>query len=305
MGNTGSALCERVKGLSESDLSKTSREDDEVALIIDELYQPNYLSSLKDLSNYEIPVLKPRQASSADTKIEEVKFAFVHNQENRVFDKHEDLRSALQSEIFSLLNKEDDPDFKDICSRLQALCRVQEGLIRQEERERRRLMKSSQSSEEKQKKKKKELPVPAQIGLQFGVETLINLVRVVGINNHEIFGLVMNSITGILIQLTPLSLNVDDTGILKGLDTVKSFLESVLKGTATGCTETDSVFALAPLFGMALAKGDLSSALAVAQKFLELDFSPAFSQACSMMMPLIKGLSDLEGSGIGRKTTMN
>ena len=114
MGSTGSALCERVKGLSEAELAKTSKEDDELALITDELYSPGFIKNLKDISGYEIPILKLRLPTAEDSKIEEVKFAFVHQQESRLFDKHEDLRNSLQAELFSMLSKEEDPDFKEL-----------------------------------------------------------------------------------------------------------------------------------------------------------------------------------------------
>ena len=51
--------------------SKTSKEDDELALITDELFTPN----LKDISRYEIPILIP---SPSPTEV--VEFVFIHHQ---------------------------------------------------------------------------------------------------------------------------------------------------------------------------------------------------------------------------------
>lgn len=305
MGSTGSALCDRVKGLSEAELSKTSKDDDELALITDELYLPNFIKGLKDISNYEIPILKPRQASTEDSKTEEVKFAFVHQQESRVFDKHEDLRNSLQTELFLMLSKEEDPDFKELCSILQAICRVQEALTRQEEREKRRVQKSSQSHDEKKKKKPKELPAIARAGMNFCISTMLDLIEIVGSGNRLIYGKVMKSATRVLSELPPLSLNVEDPTVLENLDYVKLFLENVLKGECPGTTTEDSLIALAPLFGLALAKGNLSSALSVAEKLLMIQDSTVFKNACSLILPLVNNLAELEGSSFGRRILMN
>lgn len=305
MGSTGSALCERVKSLNEAELSKTSKEDDELALITDELYLPNFIQSLKDISSYEIPILKPRPATLEDSKTEEVKFAFVHQQESRMFDKHEDLRNSLQTELFLMLSKEEDPDFKELCLMLQAICRVQEALIRQKEREQRRVQKSSQSHDEKKKKKPKELPAIARAGMNFCISTMLDLIEIVGSGNRLIYGKVMKSATRVLSDLAPLSLNIEDPTVLENLDYLKEFLENVLKGNCLGTNTEDSLIALAPLFGLALAKGNLSSALSVAEKLLMIQPSPMFDNACSLIIPLFKNLSEIEGSSFGRRTLMN
>ena len=303
MGNTGSTQLERIQGLSASRLSKTSREDDEIALKTEELFQPEYLKNLKDLSTYEIPFIPERKAPSEDQGLEEVKFGLTHNSDNKLQERHKQLRKTLQCQIFDLLFSEEDPDLQDLQVKLQTLSRIQDALIRQEERERRRLQKSSQSSQEKSKKKKKELPLPAQIGLQFGLETLLLLVREVGSDRPRIFSSVINLATSVLTQLPPLSLNLEEPTILKGLDSIKNFLESLLNGETYGCSEADSVTALVPLFGLALAKGDLSSALAVAKKFLDLKDTEALPGI--MILPLLKNLAELEGSGVGRKVSLN
>jgi hypothetical protein len=305
MGSTGSALCDRVKSLSEAELSKTSKEDDELALITDELYKPNFVKSLKDLSGYEIPIIKPRAGSGEDGKTEEVKFAFVHHQESRKFDKHEDLRNALQSELYQTLSKEEDPDFKDLCLTLQGICRVQEALIRQEERERRRVQKSSQSQDEKKKKKPKELPPIAKAGMNFCISTMLDLIEIVGLGNRLIYEKVLKSATRVLSDLPPLSLNVEDPSVLENLEYVKEFLERILKGECLGSTSDETLISLAPLFGLALAKGNLSSALSVALKLLFIENSEVFSRACCMILPLVKNLSELEGSTFGRRIQMN
>ena len=305
MGSTGSTLYERVKGLSEAELSKTSKEDDELALISDEIYSTNFIKNLKDISGYEISILKPRLAAAEDSKTEEVKFAFVHQQESRLFDKHEDLRNSLQTELFSMLSKEEDPDFKELCSMLQAICRVQEALIRQEERERRRVQKSSQSHDEKKKKKPKELPAIAKAGMNFCISTMLDLIEIVGSGNRLIYGKVMKSATRVLSGLPPLSLNVEDPTVLENLDCLRDFLENVLKGNCPGSTTEDSLIALAPLLGLALAKGNLSSALSVAEKLLTIQECPVFTDACSLILPLLKNLSEFEGSSFGRRTLMN
>ena len=305
MGSTGSALSERVKSLSEADLGKTSKEDDELALIADELYMPNFIQNLKDISGYEIPILKPRQPTVEDSKTEEVKFAFVHQHETRVFDKHEDLRNSLQAELFLMLSKEEDPDFKELCSILQAICRVQEALIRQKEREKRRVQKSSQIHDDKKKKKPKELPAIARAGLNFCISTMLDLIEIVGSGNRLIYAKVMKSATRVLSELPPLSLNIEDNSVLENLDYVKEFLENVLKGNCAGTNTEDSLIALAPLFGLALAKGNLSSALSVASKLLFIQESDGFKNACSLILPLVKNLAELEGSSFGRRIIMN
>ena len=305
MGNQGSSLCDRVKGLSEAELSKTSKEDDELALITDDLFKPNFVKSLKDLSGYEIPIIKPRAGSSEDGKTEEVKFAFVHHQDSRKFDKHEDLRNALQSELYQTLSKEEDPDFKDLCLTLQSMCRVQEALIRQEERERRRVQKSSQSQDEKKKKKPKELPPIAKAGMNFCISTMLDLIEIVGLGNRLIYEKVLKSATRVLSDLPPLSLNVEDPSVLENLEYFKEFLERILKGECLGSTSDETLISLAPLFGLALAKGNLSSALSVTSKLLFIDNSEVFTRACSMILPLVKNLSELEGSTFGRRIQMN
>jgi hypothetical protein len=62
-----------------------------------------------------------------------------------------------------------------------------------------------------------------------------------------------------------------------------------------GVNESDQISALTPLLGLALAKGNLTSALSIAQRFLTLPNTTEFQRAMGQLKPMLKQLSQIKG----------
>lgn len=288
MGSSGSALREQVTGLIESELRKFSKEDDEIALLNEQLFDPNFLSSLKNLEQYDVPTSACQESPGTNNE-EEIKFAFTQQNQARLQEKYQDLKSALSGQIRQYLNKIQDPQSRDHILKLQTICRVHHALLRQEERERRRVESHSQPHEEKQKKKK-ELPIAARMGLRFGIETLLNLVKVVGGTQPLIYKLVVSTASNLLSELPPLSLVNEEPTIEKGLESVSKFFQEVLNLEVPGVSDSDQLSTLSPLLGLALVRGDLSAALAVVSKIQDIEPSHEFTDTFRMMKSIIESL---------------
>lgn len=110
----------------------------------------------------------------------------------------------------------------------------------------------------------------------------------------------MDLATNILGQLDPLSLVVDDETVSRSIEDVGAFFGQILAGQIKGVTEKDQIAALSPILGLALAKGNLTSALSISQRFLTLKNSNDFQTAVAKLKPMLKQLSQILGPGASR-----
>ena len=110
----------------------------------------------------------------------------------------------------------------------------------------------------------------------------------------------MDLATNILSQLEPFSLLVEDETISRGIEDVGAFFGQILAGQIKGVTEKDQIAALSPILGLALAKGNMTSALSISQRFLTLKNSNDFQTAVNKLKPLLKQLSKIQGPGASR-----
>lgn len=215
------------------------------------------------------------------------------------------LKSEIQKEIRYVLGQEEDSLNKGMEQRMQAVCVIHESLVRQDERERRRIEKGSGEEAKKKKSKKgKELPLTAKVTIKFGVKTILSLVKMVGIQQPEIFQEVISIASEILGELPPMCLDVEDPDIMAGIEMIAALFEQILSGDIK-VPEAQQLATLSPLLGLALAKGNLTSALSVASKFFTMSNSESFQQMSAQLTPMLKNLSQIVGVRGASRIWMN
>ena len=143
----------------------------------------------------------------------------------------DNLKSELSKQIAYISGQVDDTQNQDVIRRLKSVYRIHEALVRQDEREKRRETASSNTEEKKvTKKKKQEMPVYMKVAIQFVVGSLLSMFQSAGGRDPLLYNQLMDLATNILGQLEPLSLQVDDETIARGIEDVGSFFGQILSG---------------------------------------------------------------------------
>ena len=305
MGNTASSEQSSVKSLSDAELTRLAKTDDECAILDDQLFDPSVLAVLDSLDSYQVAGARPRQESTGSVKLSEIAAAFVQGSPVRLADKFQDLKSALLQELRTIRAEEEDDFSKDLKLRRQAICRLHDALVRQDEREARRIAAVKKPEASKSAKPKKSLPVFAKVGIEFGLGALLDLIRVVGRTNPELYRMIVTRATAVLADLPPMCLNTEDSTILKAVEDVSAYFEEVLRDPKAGVSEEDQLCTLSPLLALALAKGNLTSALSVALKFFTMASSPSFLASLTMIAPILNSFGQLKGASLSSRINFN
>jgi hypothetical protein len=302
MGLTASVFGEGNREFSESELKLTQKDDESLLTGQVGLSDSKFLISLKGLEKYKVPGGALDQKPSGKVSIAEQAALLVQKPSDRVLEKHHELLNSLQSEVRGLKSKEVDVAQQDLTRKLQGLCFLFDAILRSEAREANRL--KARDKKAAPKPKGKELPPIAQVGLRFGIETLLCLVSRVGESNAMIYRDVIRIATGVLSQLPPMSLQVEDSSLAQCIDSVSSFFEHILNGEVPVLNEQDQMSVLSPLLGLALAKGNMSAALSVATKFLSLAHPQNFEVTAQLMQETLSSLATMEGK-VGTRMAFN
>jgi len=291
MGVSASVFGEGNREFSENELKSTQKNDEALLSGQANLNDSEFLISLKGLDKYTVPGGVSQQKASGKVKLRE-QASVLTQRTDSFYEKHQELLDALQTDIRFLRSREKDLAQLEITRKLQSLCLLYDAVLRTESREDKRL--KSQDNKEKPKKRGKQLPPIAQIGLRFGIESLLSLINRVGDGNPGVYKDIMRISTSVLSQLPPMSLQVDDPALAQCIDSVSTFFERILNGEVSMLTERDQMSVLSPLLGIALAKGNLSAALSVASKFLGLPPQDHFEETASLMLETLHNLGKLE-----------
>jgi hypothetical protein len=292
MGASASQIVERVKALSDDQLSKFIKDDQELVNLRDQIYDPGFLPFIKDLDKYEIQGsgnIKPPAPGKTDDS--ETSLYLSISSPSTFSDKHQELRNALQLDILAMRGQ--DPNSEEVLKRLQALYRIHEALLREEERKKRR-----GQVENKEEKKKDTLPVAAKVAIRFGVMSLLSLIRSVGPVNPSIYRTIVGQAADILSVLPPNSLQSADPTITEALDSIANFFGQILNGEIKGLGEDEQMGSLSPLLGLAITTGSLGSVLSISQRFLTLEASSDFHVTLRSMLPLINQLHSMAPSTV-------
>lgn len=290
MGTSTSKIVERVRSLTDEQLKKFLKDDQELLGVQDQIYDPGYLTFIPDLDKYEVPgaeAIKPPPPG----KSEEQETAMYLSMKNssRLAEKHQDVKNSLQLDILGMRGQ--DPTTDEILKRLQALCRIHEALLREEERKRRR-----SQEENKEEKKVDSIPTTAKVAIRFGITSILSLIRAVGVANPQVYHEIISGTAEILSSLTPNSLQNADPTIAEAIDMVASFFGQILNGEIPEMTEEQQMSSLSPLLGLGITTGSLSSILSITQRFLKLPHSSDFQKTLKLMKPLISQLHQLSPS---------
>jgi hypothetical protein len=291
MGVSASVLGEGNREFLETELKSTQKDDEALLSGLGNLNDSEFLISLKGLDKYNVPGGVSHQKASGKVRLREQAAVLTQRTES-LHEKHQELLDALQTDIRFLRSRESDLGQLEITRKLQSICLVYDAVLRTEAREVKRL--KAQEHRDKPKRKGKHLPPIAQVGLRFGIESLLCLISRVGDTNPLVYKDIMRISTSVLSSLPPMSLQVDDPAMAQCIDSVSSFFERILNGEVSVLTERDQMSVLSPLLGLALAKGNLSAALSVASKFMSLPPQVHFEETAVMMLETLHSLGRLE-----------
>ena len=283
MGNVLSEVSTRVASLSLEDLKRSYAGDLELISYTDQLYDPAILQANQGFDVYKVsskPLIKP----VSDCLEQEISYAFSHTTA-----KQKTLTNSLISQISS--SNCTSPLYEVFQRRLQALCGIYEGLLKQD-RLKERLLADNQIS----RSVKSTLPIPAQLGINFGVSSLLLMMKRCIKMDPEMFTDIVNESIEILSQLPPMSYTVEDPVIEKAMEKASGFFESALKGEIRGVTIEMQLTSISPLLGIALVTGNVVSAFSIVLKFLSIVQDKGFNSVFRSITPLVRALSKVATS---------
>ncbi|OMJ88244.1 hypothetical protein SteCoe_9826 [Stentor coeruleus] len=278
MGNTSSEISDRVSSLSIEDLKKTYTQDLELLSYNEQLYDPLTLQFNPLLDQYQF-YTKSSISPSTDLLEHEISYAFAYTKS-----KHEALKSSLINTISSQIPTT--PFYDIFHRRLQALCGIYESILRQD-----KLRDKLLAQDQEFKSSSSSLPVSAQLGISFGLSSLLLMLKKTIASDGEMFMELVSETSMILSQYQPMSCVITDSCIEKALEKVCGFFESVLKGEIRGVTQENQLASISPLLGIALVSGNVTAAFSIIAKFLTGIQDKAFANIVNTVMPVIKALS--------------
>ena len=250
---------------------------------------------MKEINDYEVPGAITSSAPVGKINAAELSAVFLQDRDSASI---ENLKSEIQKQIAHIAGQVEDNANKNITRRLQSIYRIHEAMVRQDEREKRHLAAMVKAEEAKSKKKsKKELPVYLKVSIKFVIGSLLRMFKSTGKHDPEIYRELVDLATEILSELPPLSLEIEDESIASSIEQVGHFFGQILKGDVPGVSESDQIASLSPLLGLALAKGNLTSALSISQRFLTLENSDEFQTTMTQLKPMLKKLNQIKGPG--------
>jgi len=288
MGNSASDIASRVASQSSENLAKTLKSDLEVLEDLSILSKPSKLMARSDLEAYEVPGSSKAKGKLEDVgTLQEQKMTCSLSNKDCFKEKYSDSRKELVNQIVT--QRGEDPSSKEITLRLKAMCRIYEAILRVDERRNRK----SKEEKKKEESKKGGLPSTAKVAMRFGLNSLLQLIKVVGNTNPEIFEYIIKEATDILSELEPLSLETEDLAVSKSLDTIAEFFHSVLKGGHPNISDSLKLASLSPLFGLAVTTGSLPSALSIAECLMLIPKSENIRPAMESIYPMLKSFANL------------
>ena len=197
MGNVCKEISDRVSLLSIDELKKTYAADTELLLYSQELYNPSILQMNPSFEIYSLHK-KPENKKNSENIDQEVSYSFKYSD-----NKLQSYKAYLIS--FISVMTPTNPMFDVYNKRLQALCGIYEAFLRQE-----KLQEKLLASALIQKPFSSTLPVPAQIGLSFGITTLLIMLKRTAAVDAEILNEIITETTSILSLFKPMSCVVND-----------------------------------------------------------------------------------------------
>ena len=112
MGNSNSSDSAQVQELSDAELTKFIKQDDEYALLINEIWDSHYVRGMKDLAAHDVPRIRGEQKSPGDVKMAELVAATLHTDAIKRTEKLDELKSEIAKNIGHALSQEPDANSK-------------------------------------------------------------------------------------------------------------------------------------------------------------------------------------------------
>ena len=303
MGNSACLSVAQVASISDPELKRTREQDELCISLLQQQFPPAEVVKVSQLDQYQVLGASTLVKKTAKPEKEELAFLCLQDNPEKLGEKYKDVRAALERELLFLSAKELSAEKRLKNSRLQILCRVFDALLREVERDRR----SSEAvkSEEKVKEKsiKEKLPPLAKTGLAFGVGLLMQIVQVLGSEKPEIVVGAIDLAASVISDLKPMSLLTSEPAVDRSISAISEFFERILAGFYKGLSKTTELKAITVMLGLALAKGNITSALSLVLKFMEMKETSEWREALPALGPMLSNLQALGAKGKGIEWT--
>ena len=298
MGNSACLSVTQAAAISDPELKRT-REQDELCLsLLQQQFPPAEVVKVSQLDQYQVLGAATQVKKSAKPEKEELGFLCLQETQEKLGEKYKEVRTALERELRYLGTKELSADKRLKNSRLQILCRVFDALLREVERDRRSAEEAKAEEKAKEKTTKEKLPPLAKAGLAFGVGLLMQLVQAVGVDKPEVVVGAIDLAASVIADLKPMSLLTSEPAVDRSIASITSFFERLLSGFYPGLSKTAELKAITVMLGLALAKGNMTSALSLVMKFMEMKEGEEWREALPALGPM---LANLQGLGAKSK----
>jgi len=298
MGNSACLSVTQAAAISDPELKRT-REQDELCLsLLQQQFPPAEVVKVSQLDQYQVLGAATQVKKSAKPEKEELGFLCLQETQEKLGEKYKEVRTALERELRYLGTKELSADKRLKNSRLQILCRVFDALLREVERDRRSVEEARAEEKVKEKTTKEKLPPLAKAGLAFGVGLLMKLVQAVGVDKPEVVVGAIDLAASVIADLKPMSLLTSEPAVDRSIASITSFFERLLSGFYPGLSKTAELKAITVMLGLALAKGNMTSALSLVMKFMEMKEGEEWREALPTLGPM---LANLQGLGAKSK----
>jgi hypothetical protein len=298
MGNSACLNVTQAAAISDPELKRT-REQDELCLsLLQQQFPPEEVVKVSQLDQYQVLGASTQVKKAAKPEKEELGFLCLQETPEKLGEKYKEVRVALERELRYLGTKELSADKRLKNSCLQILCRVFDALLREVERDRRSAEEARGEEKVKEKAVKEKLPPLAKAGLAFGVGLLMQLVQAVGVEKPEVVVGAIDLAASVIVDLKPMSLLSSEPAVDRSISAITTFFERLLSGAYPGLSKATELKAITVMLGLALAKGNMTSALSLVMKFMEMKEGEEWREALSALGPM---LANLQGLGVAGK----
>lgn len=283
MGNSPSELVSRAAEQSDTTLENLSKEDLKILNNPWFVLSPADFLARSDLT-YDVPGLEvPLKKDEGQNTVQEESMICSLQSPQRLREKHEDVCKALLTEI--LQQRGEDSMHKETITRLQAFARIYDALVRTQER----TMRSSKK-EASEKVQKTKFTCLSKASLIFSLNTMINLVKVVGKLNPVVYKKLISQTSEILANTYPCSIASSDPVYIEALSKVSSLFQNVLRGEFPNVSEENQMESISPLFALGLSTGNLGSLLSISSQFIGMKTSATFHNTLKLLHSHLKTL---------------
>ena len=301
MGNAGCSTAQQVVDMKDPELAALHAADEACITLLQQQFPGTEICKTPGLDQYQVGSGGSAPKESLKPQATELGVMCEVGRDRKVSQLYDDMLSAMMGEIRYLRETETSPAGKFSNSQQQAICRVYDALLREEEREKRRVVVKIKE-QLKEKKEKSILPPIGKVGLDFGVSVLISIIETFGEEKPGLVRKVLDIASRVVGDLEPMSLSGYGDAVSEPITAVITLLTRVINGEFPGLDKADELKTLTALMGLALATGSLTGCLSLTEKLIHFPESEDWSEILPVLTPLLSKLYGLMPAGKSKLT---